>query len=205
MPTGELSTTAIVEDALKNHKQVFVPYIHNIETTTTHQKTSIMDMLALDSMEEFMSLERDKWGIPSLTQAQASSKQNCFGGKGLSAAVAKDIANSSGLDLIVMPGMAFDPVFRRLGHGKGYYDSFLTRYLRWEAESGTDTRNIPLLGKVPSYLRCRRAIKFADYITVALSLKEQTLSPPEEIPVTNHDWPVDILVVGDDRCLVRQR
>ncbi|KAL4865550.1 hypothetical protein BDV12DRAFT_148301 [Aspergillus spectabilis] len=185
MPTGELSTTAIVEDALRNHKQVFVPYIHSIETTTTYQKTSIMEMLALESMEEFMSLKRDKWGIPSLTQAQASSKRNCFGGTGLSPAVAKDTTNPSGLDLIVMPGMAFDPGFRRLGHGKGYYDSFLTRYLRWETENGTDTRNIPLL--------------------VALSLKEQTLSPPEEIPVTNHDWPVDILVIGDDRCLVRQR
>ncbi|KAL5340399.1 hypothetical protein BJX70DRAFT_396907 [Aspergillus crustosus] len=185
MPTGELSTTAIVEDALKNHKQVFVPYIHSIETTTTHQKTSVMDMLALDSMEEFLSLERDNWGIPSLTQAQASSKRNCFGGTGLSAAIAKDTTSPSGLDLIVMPGMAFDPGFRRLGHGKGYYDSFLTRYLRWEAESGADTRKIPLL--------------------VALSLKEQTLSPPEEIPVTNHDWPVAILLVGDDRCLVRQQ
>ncbi|KAL4876665.1 hypothetical protein BJY04DRAFT_210453 [Aspergillus karnatakaensis] len=186
MPSGELSTTAIVEDALKNHKQVFVPYIHSIETTTTHQKTSVMDMLALDSMEEFMALEPDRWGIPSLTQAQAQSKKNCFGGTGISAAVNKGTTSDpSGLDLIVMPGMAFDPSFRRLGHGKGYYDSFLTRYLRWEAEGGTDTRNIPLL--------------------VALSLEEQTLSPPEEIPVTNHDWPVDILVVGDDRCLVRQR
>jgi 5-formyltetrahydrofolate cyclo-ligase len=71
MPTGELSTTAIVEDALKSHKEVFVPYIHSIETTTTQQKTSVMDMLALDSMEEFTSLERDKWGIPSLTEANA--------------------------------------------------------------------------------------------------------------------------------------
>ncbi|RDW83691.1 5-formyltetrahydrofolate cyclo-ligase [Aspergillus mulundensis] len=186
MPSGELSTTAIVEDALKNNKQVFVPYIHSIETTTTQQKTSVMDMLALDSMEEFMSLEPDKWGIPSLTKAQAQSKKNCFGGTGLYQALAKDTtAGSSGLDLIVMPGMAFDTGFRRLGHGKGYYDSFLTRYLRWEAEMGLSTRSMPLL--------------------VAASLKEQTLSPPEEVPVTNHDWLVDVVIVGDDRCLVRQQ
>ncbi|KAL4742662.1 hypothetical protein BDV11DRAFT_6477 [Aspergillus similis] len=186
MPSGELSTTAIVEDALKNHKEVFVPYIHSIETTTTQQKTSVMDMLALDSMEEFMSLERDKWGIPSLTKVQAVNKQNCFGGTGLSEPLPKGItAGSFGLDLIVMPGMAFDPGFRRLGHGKGYYDSFLTRYLRWETEMGMDTRNMPLL--------------------VALSLKEQTLSPPEQVPVTNHDWLVDVVIVGDDRCLVRQQ
>ncbi|KAL2867201.1 5-formyltetrahydrofolate cyclo-ligase [Aspergillus lucknowensis] len=186
MPTGELSTTHIVQDALKNHKEVFVPYIHSTEATTTQQKTSVMDMLTLESMEEFMSLERDKWGIPSLTKAQALSKTDCFGGTGLSAPTAKNpAAKPSGLDLIVMPGMAFDPEFRRLGHGKGYYDSFLTRYLRWEAEIEATTRDMPLL--------------------VALSLKEQTLSPPEEVPVTNHDWLVDILIVGDDRCLVRQR
>ncbi|KAL2815832.1 hypothetical protein BDW59DRAFT_153659 [Aspergillus cavernicola] len=185
MPTGELSTTAIVQDALTNQKAVFVPYIHSIETTTTQQKTSVMDMLVLESMEEFMSLERDRWGIPSLTEAQALGKKNCFGGTGFSVTGVKGIRpESSGLDLIVMPGMAFDPGFRRLGHGKGYYDSFLTRYLRWEAENETATRNMPL--------------------TVALSLKEQTLSPPEEVPVTNHDWPVDILIVGDDRCLVHQ-
>ncbi|KAL3471846.1 hypothetical protein BJX99DRAFT_236690 [Aspergillus californicus] len=188
MPTGELSTTAIVQDALKNHKEVFVPYIHSIETKATQQKMSVMDMLALESMDEFLSLERDRWGIPSLTKAQAVSKKNCFGGIGLSATglgANGATAGSSGLDLIVMPGMAFDPGFRRLGHGKGYYDSFLTRYLRWEAENEIATRDMPLL--------------------VALSLNEQTLSPPEEVPVTNHDWPVDILIVGDDRCLVRQQ
>ncbi|KAL3457395.1 hypothetical protein BJX64DRAFT_18766 [Aspergillus heterothallicus] len=186
MPTGELSTTDIVQDAMKNHKEVFIPYIHSIETTTTQQKTSVMDMLALDSMEEFMALERDKWGIPSLTKAQALSKKDCFGGTGLPAIPGKNATSGGpGLDLIVMPGMAFDPEFRRLGHGKGYYDSFLSRYLRWEAKNEAAARAMPLL--------------------VAVSLKEQTLSAPEEIPVTNHDWPVDILIVGDDRCLVRQQ
>ncbi|KAL4803150.1 hypothetical protein BDV18DRAFT_145221 [Aspergillus unguis] len=186
MPSGELSTTAIVEDALKNQKEVFVPYIHTIETTTTQQKTSIMDMLALESMDEFLSLEPDKWGIPSLKQDQASNKRNCFGGIGLASALATDTTvSTSGLDLILMPGMAFDTEFRRLGHGKGYYDSFLTRYLRWEAERGVEARDMPLL--------------------VALSLKEQTLTPPDEVPVTNHDWLVDVVINGDDQCLVRQR
>ena len=138
-----------------------MPYIHSIETTTTQQKISVMDMLALDSMEEFMSLERDKWGIPSLTKVQAVNKQNCFGGTGISEPLPKgNTAGPFGLDLIVMPGMAFDPNFRRLGHGKGYYDSFLTRYLRWETEMGVEKRNMPLLGETLAYIGFKRVMKF---------------------------------------------
>lgn len=119
MPVGELSTTGIVRDALQRGKRVYIPYIH------THNKTSVMDMLALESMTEFESLQPDKWGIPSLQSTQADGRPDCF---------------TTGLDLVVMPGMAFDRDFRRLGHGKGYYDHFLTRYSKW-------SNKMPFLGK----------------------------------------------------------
>ncbi|PLB41845.1 5-formyltetrahydrofolate cyclo-ligase [Aspergillus candidus] len=185
MPTGELSTTAIVQDALTSGKEVFVPYIHSAQVPS-QPKTSVMDMLALDSMDEFQSLARDRWGIPSLTKDQVSSKRNCFGGIGVAADATEETATKGdwGLDLIVMPGMAFDDGFRRLGHGKGYYDRFLKRYLKC-AETDMPTPEMPSL--------------------VALALREQLLSPSEEIPVAQHDWPVDIILVGDDRCLVRQQ
>ncbi|KAA8646888.1 5-formyltetrahydrofolate cyclo-ligase [Aspergillus tanneri] len=184
MPTGELSTTAIVQDALTNGKEVFVPYIHSLESPTTQQNTSVMDMLALDSMDEFNSLAPDKWGIPSLTKDQAAVKKNCFGGIGVTPAGSSEATDGiSGLDLIVMPGMAFDQGFRRLGHGKGYYDHFLTRYSK-AAESKAWTPKMPLL--------------------VAPCLKEQMLPSTEEIPVSDHDWLVDVLIVGNDRCCYRQ-
>ncbi|GAT19549.1 5-formyltetrahydrofolate cyclo-ligase [Aspergillus luchuensis] len=146
-----------LQDALANGKEVFVPYIHNLELSS-QPKTSVMDMLLLESMDEFRSLEPDKWGIPSLSQASVLNKRNCFGGKGVSPRPEDSTQGPYGLDLIVMPGMAFDEGFRRLGHGK-----------------------------------------------VALALKEQVLAPTEKIPVADHDWLVDVLMVGDDRCLVRQR
>ncbi|KAJ5095057.1 hypothetical protein N7532_007348 [Penicillium argentinense] len=155
MPTGELSTRSIVQDALQSGKCVYIPYIHKPD------KVSVMDMLALESMAEFESLQPDKWGIPSLQPTQIPGRRNCF--------------EASGLDLIVMPGMAFDEGFRRLGHGKGYYDHFLTRYGKW-------SEKMPFL--------------------VALSLHEQLLA--EEIPVVEHDWVIDAIVVGDGRYLVRR-
>lgn len=120
MPSGELSTTKIVQDAFQSGKQVYIPYIHTVD------RSSVMDMLALESMTEFESLQPDKWGIPSLQPTQIPGRRNCL--------------SESGVDLIVMPGMAFDTGFRRLGHGKGYYDHFLTRYSKW-------SNKMPFLGK----------------------------------------------------------
>ncbi|KAJ5349517.1 hypothetical protein N7541_007244 [Penicillium brevicompactum] len=154
MPSGELSTTRIVRDALQSGKKVYIPYIYTKDTT------SVMDMLALGSITEFESLQPDKWGIPSLQATQIEGRAN-----GL----------AQGLDLIVMPGMAFDRGFRRLGHGKGYYDHFLTQYSKQASK-------MPFL--------------------VALSLQVQLLS--EEIPVVEHDWLVDAIVVGDGECLDRR-
>ncbi|KAL2012505.1 hypothetical protein VTN00DRAFT_30 [Thermoascus crustaceus] len=181
MPTGEISTTGIVQDALKHNKEVFIPYIHSADVTPAQPKVSVMDMLALNSMEEFESLEPDKWGIPSLRAESVAGRKNCLGGYGVSPARPRDAAgNGFGLDLIVMPGMAFDKSLRRLGHGKGYYDYFLKTYSK-EVESKTNTRRHPFL--------------------VALALKEQILPPTEEIPVGGHDWPVDAIIVGDGRFL----
>ncbi|KUL85415.1 hypothetical protein ZTR_06965 [Talaromyces verruculosus] len=182
MPTGEISTTGIVRDALSKGKEVFVPYTHKLETTgnPSQPKVSVMDMLRLESMEEFESLQPDKWGIPSLDKASVPNRQNCLGGRGVLEERPRGNGDDLGLDLIVMPGMAFDTDLRRLGHGKGYYDYFLNNYNKEIAGSPRASQR-PFL--------------------VAIALKEQILTPPDEIPVASHDQPVDAIIVGDGRLI----
>ena len=128
-------------DALSNGKAVFVPYIQRLKGS------SYVDMLALRSLDEYETLPRDKWGIPSLPSTTISDRENCFGGTGPTYRVDGGTKASDaydGLDLIVMPGLAFDRGLNRLGHGKGYYDRFLTRY--GKSIQGRPTEAMPPLG-----------------------------------------------------------
>lgn len=125
MPTGEINTSNIVRDALDQGKKVFIPYTYNVDEPVDGQPKSIMDMVELSSMKDFEALEADKWGIPTPSKDSISSRANCFGTAGITNGETEQITD--GLDLIVMPGMAFDSSFGRLGHGKGFYDFFLSR------------------------------------------------------------------------------
>jgi 5-formyltetrahydrofolate cyclo-ligase len=125
MPMGEINTSGVVRDALAQGKEVFIPYTYNLSSPAQDQPKSIMDMVELQSMSDFDTLKPDKWGIPTPDSDSIASRANCFGGNGITNGNME--AASEGLDLILMPGMAFDTSFGRLGHGKGFYDYFLSR------------------------------------------------------------------------------
>ena len=207
MPSGEVSTLDIVRDALGKGKQVFVPYIYKLEATPSAPRSSLMDMLALQSMEEFEALKPDNWGIPSLDESSIARRKNCLGGHGLSINQDSAVeAEGNGLDMVVMPGMAFDEGLRRLGHGKGYYDNFLQRLWSKEQENTSRAPRKPYLGKNKQsldmpviYTLCPLLKNIT--LAVALALEEQLLPLTETVPVGDHDWPVDAVVVGDGRVL----
>lgn len=123
MPTGEAQTDIIERDAMSSGKEVFVPYIYK-SNEVAGERRALMDMLQLRAPREDET-KPDKWGIPTLDSQSVQDRRNCFGGHGLAHGEARSTATDGGLDLIVMPAMAFDHGMRRLGHGRGYYDTFI--------------------------------------------------------------------------------
>lgn len=147
MPSGEILTTGIIHDAFQRGKEVFVPFIYRLAEPQAGQPKSIIDMLKLSSVQEFEGLQSDAWGIPSLDEETIPQRPNSFGWAGKSEGrIVNDDDDESrkrGLDLVVVPGQAFDASFGRLGHGKGFYDLFFERTRR---QADLRSSKMPFLG-----------------------------------------------------------
>ncbi|KAJ2611754.1 hypothetical protein H4S08_003004 [Coemansia sp. RSA 1365] len=98
MDNGEVQTKPLIRHALDEGKTVYVPRCDG----------NVMDMVKLESTQDLDTLPRNKWGIPE------PSKD-------------RPVVNPQMLDFIVVPGMAFDRYGNRCGHGKGYYDRYLSQ------------------------------------------------------------------------------
>lgn len=183
MPSAEIQTDAIVRDALQSGKKVFVPYLYKHPNPPTDTPKSIMDMVDLRSLSDYTSLERDSWGIPTINSDTVGERERILGDS------AED-ASPDGLDMILMPGVAFEKdskteEIKRLGHGKGFYDYFMHRYL--ENRRGEDVTRT----------------SGPDVYLIGLALKEQYLNPDGglSIPVGNLDHRLDGLVVGSEEVV----
>lgn len=141
MPDGEAQTGKLVRHALEHDKKVFVPYIYPVGSEKPKKK--VMDMLRLESTQDYQGLERDSWGIPKLPKEGRELRENAIGGVGLSMSgegMQEDKTEVAGLDLIVVPAVAFDREMNRMGHGAGFYDQYLSRFC------SSDKRVKPFLG-----------------------------------------------------------
>nr|CAB3264053.1 5-formyltetrahydrofolate cyclo-ligase-like [Phallusia mammillata] len=99
---NEIQTSEILAHALGAGKKVYIPkYVGEN-----------MDMVRLASMDDYNSLPETKWKIKQPPDADVS-RENAL--------------DSGGLDLIVVPGVGFTPSGDRLGHGKGYYDTYIEK------------------------------------------------------------------------------
>ena len=149
MPGGEISTNDLVHDAFQQGKSVFVPYTYKLVSPPLNGPKSVMDMVSLHSLEDYKTLEHDTWGIPTPSKASVGERRRCVSDPETgSDGDAKDPMKVEDLDMIVMPGMAFDRDLGRLGHGKGFYDFFLQRYQQTRMKELGSSKMMPFLGKI---------------------------------------------------------
>lgn len=143
----EVQTMEFIDRSLMEGKRIFVPKI-------TGRKSFDMQAIEVSSMEDIEKFPKNNWGIPEPTKDpdDEACKHRAF----------------DAIDLVIVPGMGFDSSCRRIGHGKGYYDSFFS-----ECEAYCEKKS----KKRPTYL--------------GVAYEEQLL---DEIPVSTHDKMLDMLV-----------
>ncbi|TYZ64169.1 hypothetical protein PybrP1_006316 [[Pythium] brassicae (nom. inval.)] len=98
----EAATEELLAAAFAADRKVFVPKI-------TGRGAEDMCMLHARSLEDVAAFPKDNWEIPDppLLHADGSSRD--------------DALETLELELVLLPGVAFDRAGGRLGHGKGYY------------------------------------------------------------------------------------
>jgi len=149
MPSGEVDTPALVREILRSGKTLFVP---KIDTAVGGR----MELLQIYDVDDLDALPAGVWGIREPERLRCGQPRTT--------------ANDAGLDMIIVPGLAFDRSLSRLGHGKGYYDRFITAY-------AAGTRPPPIL--------------------VGLALREQLLDA-DAIPTADHDWKMDHIITDQE-------
>ncbi|KAK4261234.1 hypothetical protein QN277_004261 [Acacia crassicarpa] len=153
----EVETSKIVSAILSNpaaeghvqiKKKLYVPRVEDRNSNMRMLRISSVDDLVLNSMN---ILE------PTLVDRNGNPREDVM-------------KTTDPIDLIIIPGLAFDRSGRRLGRSGGYYDMFLRKYQELVKKQNWQQ---PLL--------------------VALSYSMQIVEN-ERIAVTPHDVPIDALV-----------
>lgn len=176
----ELCTDRIVEAGLAAGKAIFVPQYGK------HLKHG-MEMLRLHSLEDFRALPLTRWNIRQPAVHISEARENALAGlEDEPVSVAPAPAPSSpdiarGLDLILVPGVAFTRCGLRLGHGMGYYDSYLKR---WKTAAERLAQLDPNRSTSPRPL------------AVGLCFTQQ-LRDVSELPVGPLDVPLDAVLYPD--------
>lgn len=117
---NEVDTIHILRHALEvDKKQCFIPLVKKSrvqdESCGTGTKSTRMIMVELTSMKEYEELPLNNYGIKEPVEPVKLESIAC-----------PRVNNS--LELVIVPGVAFSKDGRRLGHGRGYYDEFLTSW-----------------------------------------------------------------------------
>ena len=149
----EASTSVLVAEALsKPASMVFVPVVDD--------GVRAMRMVHVEDVER--DVERGAYDLSEPTASYADGRPRLD--------VVRDVAHVGALDVIIVPGVAFNARGVRLGRGGGYYDSFLSRYAD-----------------------VARANAFSPPLVVALAYSCQFIADAD-VPAGAHDRCVDVVI-----------
>lgn len=163
MPSGEVQTDYALRRVMHDSKTLYVPRVGlNFEMCDMElvrcELNDARDWIGQDE-PLYKSWPRNKWGIPEPPSQFV------------------DVAKRGDIDLLVVPGLAFDGEGQRLGQGKGYYDRFIST-IQDEKEEAKK----PLL--------------------VAVALTPQFIGQEENaekkirvVPALDHDIKMDIVII----------
>lgn len=169
--TGEVDTDALCRSTLQDtSKRLYVPLFASAVAGGTASAANAtfaadMRMLQLRSLAEYEGLKRNRWGIrepEAWIETEARARPDALDAQ----------SGGQGLDLILAPGVAFDVEAGRLGHGKGYYDRYLSQAEAWAEQNGG--------AKGP--------------VCVALGLTQQVLPDTERVPTDDNDRTLDAII-----------
>ncbi|CAN4086110.1 unnamed protein product [Withania somnifera] len=160
----EVDTTQILSHILGSHpedlqmqKKLFVPRVED--------KNRNMRMLNISSTEDLIANSMDILE-PAPVDADGNEREDVLFAK-------------EPIDLLLLPGLAFDKVGRRLGRGGGYYDTFLSRY-----EERAKEKN----WKQPLKIALSYSVQIVDEGTIPLTpndiLVDALVSPSGVIPIS---------------------
>eukprot|EP01134_Creolimax_fragrantissima_P001851 CFRG1851T1 len=139
----EIDTSLIIADIFKSGRVCYVPRYTMTE----------MHMLKCSSEAEIASMPLTKWNI-----RQPKDYDETL-----------DAFHCRTLDMIIVPGMGFSVDGKRIGHGKGYYDKYITM--------------------------CKKQVELSHVQTMGLGLSVQKRN---DIPIDPHDVMIDCTVFPTD-------
>lgn len=129
----EVRTREAIAASLADHKRIAVPYCHGDE----------LRLCWLDRLDELavgaFRIEEPRPDLRTRPERNVSASE---------------------LDLIVVPGVAFDPAGGRIGYGRGYYDRLLTSVARTTTivAMAFDCQIIPQVPREPHDIMMHRII-----------------------------------------------
>lgn len=148
MPTLEIQTMPIIQDCFANGKRVFLPRCNSHMRDERRKNHLSMIEVTSDEVKQLKPVGKYK-----LMEPEAGD----------------DIVDLGvALDILIVPGVAFTEEKKRLGHGAGFYDEFLTYYTE-------------KIGVAP--------------FSVGVGLRQQLVPT---LPTEDHDWVLDCVLIEDD-------